>query len=223
MPEPQSATRLVLDQINALPHSNRALVICDVDEVILHLVSHLESYLKANDLVFLKHTYKFTGNIGHKEELTPLPGEEVRRHLIRFFDEESHRQQMVDGADTGLARIAETHEVILLTNLPGAHNKPIREKLLARMNIPYPVLTNSGPKGGAVAALSKGRPNPVIFIDDSPANHASVNASLPSASLVQFIADDRFRGSMEPAPHIDLLTGNWSETADFIAASIKDI
>ncbi|MDN3718959.1 hypothetical protein QW131_06405 [Roseibium salinum] len=87
-------------------------------------------------------------------------------------------------------------EIVLLTNLPGGHNKPAREQLLSGMGIPYPVLTNSGPKGGAVAALSAGRQGPLVFIDDSPTNHASVHASFPSAVQVQFVADPRFRTSL---------------------------
>ncbi len=222
MPEPHPASRNVLDQIAALPRSSRPLVICDVDEVVLHLIKHLEQYLEANALTFLKHTYKFNGNIARKQDRIALSSDELRRHLERFFDEECHRQEVVPGAQSGLARIADSHEVILLTNLPGAHNKAVREELLAGFGISYPVLTNSGPKGGAVAALSAGRPAPVVFIDDSPANHASVHASLPSARQIQFIADERFRNSIDREPHIDLLTGDWTETADFVAAIVEN-
>ncbi|WP_417688913.1 hypothetical protein [Roseibium sp.] len=222
MPEPHPASRHVLDQIEALPRSDRPLVICDVDEVVLHLIPHLERYLDTLGLAFLNHEYKFAGNIAQKADGTVVPKTLVSRHLADFFDAESHRQEMVPGADRALRQISKTHEVILLTNLPGGHNKPIREKLLAGMDIPYPVLTNSGPKGGAVAALAGGRPAPVVFIDDSPTNHSSVNASLPSASLIQFIADERFRSNVAPEPHIDLLTGDWQETADFIASLLEN-
>lgn len=223
MPEPHLASRHVLDQIERLPRSDRPLVICDVDEVILHMIQHLERYLDAQGLRFLQHTYRFNGNIAPKESSTALADQDVRRHLLQFFDEESHRQEMVAGADEGLAQISQTHEVVLLTNLPGDHNKPIRERLLAGMGISYPVLTNSGPKGGAVAALSAGRPAPVVFIDDSPTNHASVHASLPSARLVQFVADDRFRQSIAPEPHIDLLTGDWQETVNFVRDLLETV
>ncbi|WP_417671428.1 hypothetical protein [Roseibium sp.] len=221
MPEPDTPSRHVLDQIEALAPSDRPLVICDVDEVVLHLIPHLERYLNDNGLMFVRHTYKFTGNIAQKQNGNVLTKQLTRLHLEQFFDTESHRQEMVPGADTALKKISDTHDVILLTNLPGSHNKPIREELLAGMGISYPVLTNSGPKGGAVAALARGRPNPVVFIDDSPTNHTSVNATLPSASLIQFIADDRFRNNMQREPHIDLLTGDWRETADFIVSSLE--
>lgn len=223
MPEPHPPSPEVLTQIRALPRSGKPLVVCDVDEVILHLVQPIERHLNAQGFGFIEHKYKFHGNIAPLGSQTPLADEEVTRQLHTFFDRESHRQPPVEGAAEGLARITGTHEVVLLTNLPGAHNKPVRERLLADLGIHYPVLTNSGPKGGAVAALAAGRPAPVVFIDDSARNHASVKASLPSAVLIRFIADQRFRRSVEPEAHIDLLTGDWHETADFVASILERI
>jgi len=220
MPEPTPVLPEVLAQIQALPASSRPLIICDVDEVVLHLIVHLEDYLNAQDLMFLNHAYRLTGNIGRRSDRQPLGADDVRRHLLTFFDEVSHRQDMVSGADAALNGLAETWDIVLLTNLPGGHNKPAREKLLGGMGIDFPVLTNSGPKGGAVAALAAGRPAPVVFIDDSPTNHTSVNASLPAARQIQFIADPRFRATMQPADHIDLLTGDWQETAAFIGDTL---
>ncbi|MEP1934857.1 MAG: hypothetical protein ABJJ37_26590 [Roseibium sp.] len=216
MPEPTPVLPGVLAQIRNLPTSTRPLIICDVDEVILHMILHLEDYLTAQGFVFLNHEYRLTGNIAAKDSKIPLSAQQVRNHLTRFFDEESHRQTMVPEADIALRSLSDDWDIVLLTNLPGHHNKSTRETLLAGMNIPYPVVTNSGPKGGAVAALSAGRSNPVVFIDDSPTNHTSVQASLPSSTQIQFIADQRFLKSVEPENHIDLLTGDWQETAAFI-------
>lgn len=218
MPEPTPVLPEVLSQIRALPVSNRPLIICDVDEVILHMISHLEDYLHDNGMYFLNHTYRLTGNIARHGEEAPIAADQVKTHLNTFFDEVSHRQSMVADADAVLAALSEHWDIVLLTNLPGSHNKPARESLLSGMGIPYPVLTNSGPKGGAVAALAGGRSHPVVFIDDSPTNHRSVQASLPSAVQVQFIADQRFLNSIEPEAHIDLLTGDWRETCRFIEA-----
>lgn len=220
MPDPTPVLPEVLSQIKALPMSERQLIICDVDEVVLHLIKHLEDYLNERDLVFLKHEYRLTGNIGHRTEQTVLPAADVRKHLLRFFDETSHNQDLVFGADTALQGLADSWDIVLLTNLPGGHNKPAREKLLAGLGVPYPVITNSGPKGGAVAALAARRTGPIVFIDDSPTNHSSVHASLPASVKIQFIADHRFRAAAEPETHIDLLTGDWQETADFIRAIV---
>lgn len=218
MPEPTPVLPEVLAQIRALPASDRPLIICDVDEVILHLIAPLEEYLAANGLRFLDHTYRFTGNIAPLGADTPVAADQVRHHLLAFFDAYSHRQSMVANANAALEELSVDWEIVLLTNLPGAHNKPVRETLLGGMGIPYPVLTNSGPKGGAVAALAGGRQHPVVFIDDSPTNHRSVQASLPTSVQIQFIADPRFLNSIDPEPHIDLLTGDWGETSRFIKA-----
>ncbi|WP_420336811.1 hypothetical protein [Roseibium sp.] len=216
MPEPTPILPEVLDQIRALPASENRLIICDVDEVILHLIRHLEDYLHERELLFLNHEYRLTGNIGRLADQSVLSAEEVRAHLLAFFDEISHAQDLVDGADRALEALAEHWDIILLTNLPGSHNKPAREKLLGSMGVPFPVVTNSGPKGGAVAALAANRSGPVVFIDDSPTNHTSVQASLPSSVQIQFIADERFLAATRPDGHIDLLTGDWQETAAFI-------
>jgi len=216
MPEPTPVLPEVLAQIRGLPVSDRPLIICDVDEVILHLIAPLEAYLADNGLRFLSHSYRFTGNIAPIGTNTPVPADQVRNHLMTFFDTFTHRQTMVTHANTVLEELSADWDIVLLTNLPGAHNKPARETLLGGMGIPYPVLTNSGPKGGAVAALAGGRSQPVVFIDDSPTNHSSVQATLPASIQIQFIADDRFLKLVEPEPHIDLLTGDWRETSRFI-------
>ncbi|SHM04557.1 hypothetical protein [Roseibium suaedae] len=216
MSEPTPPSRAILDQIALLPASRRPLVVCDVDEVILHLIRPLERYMAAIGLCFLSSTYKLTGNIARQDTRTALNAQEARRVIETFFDTECRHQEMVEGADEALHRVSSLADVVLLTNLPGSHNKPVRQTLLAQMGITYPLLINSGPKGGAVAALAAGRPEPVVFIDDSPTNHSSVHASLPSARLIQFVADSRFRGSLDIEPHISLLTGDWGQTADFI-------
>ncbi|MCV0428791.1 MAG: hypothetical protein K5905_25335 [Roseibium sp.] len=218
MPEPTPVLPEVLAQIRSLPSSDRPLIICDVDEVILHMILHLEDYLHARDLMFLKYEYRLTGNIGGRKDGTLVPADEVRKHLLMFFEEICHRQEMVPGANSALEHLARDWDIVLLTNLPGVHNKPIREQLLSGLGIPFPVVINSGPKGGAVAALASGRTTPVVFIDDSPGNHASVQASYPAAVQVQFIADPRFLKTTEQTGHIDLLTGDWDETARFIGA-----
>jgi len=218
MPEPQAASRAILDQISALPPSSRPLVICDVDEVVLHLVRHLRTYLEDNGFKLLKQEYKLTNNIAEKASQSALPADAVKRLLQDFFDTQSHAQDLVKGADKTLHALAEDWDVLFLTNLPGAHNRPIREKLLASYGFSFPVLVNSGPKGGAVSALFAGRKEPVVFIDDSPTNHTSVQASLPSAIQIQFIADEPFRSNMTQEAHVDLLTGDWADTLSFINA-----
>lgn len=222
MSDLHAPAREVLDQIAALPAtSGRPLVICDVDEVVFHMIAHLETFLAARDMGFLRHAYQLTGNIARKDSDTPIGQDEVRRMLLEFFAETSDKQSPVEGAATALERLSADCEVIFLTNLPGSANKPARERLLASHGMPYPVVTNSGPKGGAAAALSAGRGRPVIFIDDSPQNLKSVNLCLPETHLIQFVADDRFRAALDPLPTVGLLTGDWQETTGHILTILE--
>ncbi|MBO0344745.1 hypothetical protein [Roseibium limicola] len=218
MPEPHPVLPETLSQIRQIPASDRPLVVCDVDEVILHLIRPMEAYFADLGLVFMQRVYKLTGNIARRGENVPIAADEVRRHIHTFFDAFVHAQEVVQGAPQALRQLARNMDIILLTNLPGTHNRAARETLLKSADIDYPMITNSGPKGGAVAALSAGRQSPIVFIDDSTVNQASVHASLPTAKLIQFIADDSFRTAHLPADHIDLLSGDWAETTAFIEA-----
>lgn len=222
MSELHAPAREVLDQIRALPASSgRPLVICDVDEVVFHMIAHLETFLADRDMGFLRHAYQLTGNIARKDSDTPVGQDEVRRLLLEFFAEVSDRQTAVDGAAAALERLSADCEVVFLTNLPGSANKPARERLLASHGMPYPVVTNSGPKGAAAAALSAGRGRPVVFIDDSPQNLKSVHLCLPETHLVHFIADARFRAAVDPLPMAGLLTGDWQETTRHILSILE--
>lgn len=222
MSELHAPAREVLDQIRALPASSgRPLIICDVDEVVFHMIAHLETFLAERDMGFLHHAYQLTGNIARKDSDTPIGQDEVRRLLLEFFADVSGRQTAVDGAAAALERLSADCEVVFLTNLPGSANKPARERLLARHGMPYPVVTNSGPKGAAAAALSAGRGRPVVFIDDSPQNLKSVHLCLPETHLVHFIADARFRAAVDPLPMAGLLTGDWQETTRHILTILE--
>ncbi len=140
----------------------------------------------------------------------------VRRMILEFFEAHAGNQRLVPGAADALRSLSQLADIVLLTNLPGSANKPVRQALLASHGISYPLITNRGPKGGAVAALAAGRRQPVVFIDDSPSNLRSVRASLADAVLIQFIADKRFLDKAEPLDGLHLKTNDWSRTRAYI-------
>jgi len=213
MNEPTPASREALVQIEALAYSDAPLIICDVDEVVLHMIRHLETYLADHGLSFIEHKYRLTGNIAEHGTQTPVSEATVKHHLHAFFDSHSGHQDLVDGADQALKDLSGEWDIVFLTNLPGVHNKPVRERVLGGFGLPFPVVTNTGAKGGAASALSAGRRGPVAFIDDSPGNLKSVRTSLPTAHLVHFVADDRFLANSEDVPGVSLKTGDWRQTA----------
>ncbi|MEH0072280.1 hypothetical protein V6L77_21680 [Pannonibacter sp. Pt2-lr] len=129
--------RGVLDQIALLPRSPRPLIICDVDEVVLHMILHLEEFLAAHGLVFLAYSYRLTGNIAEEASGRVLAADEVHRLVQAFFEDIADRQTIVDGAAPALTRLSEAFEIVFLTNLPGVANKPLREKLLAAHGLTF--------------------------------------------------------------------------------------
>ncbi len=203
-------------QISALPASTRPLLICDVDEVVLHLVRHLEEMMQERGLAFQSYVYRLTGNILDTRSGKLADDTETHDLLQEFFDSYVSRQSMVTGASTALESLSEDMDVVFLTNIPGSSNKPVREKLLASYGMNYPVIANHGAKGPAAAALSARRELPLVFIDDAGQNLTSVRENVANVTLIQFIADSRFRANVKATPGISLLTGDWAETAAYI-------
>lgn len=215
MSEPHSIEPATLAQIRAIPRGSGPLVICDIDEVVLHFIVHLEDYLAERGFSFITHRYQLAGNIAGPDGR--LAADDIVKRLVQeFFDANAGNQKPIPGAAEALSSLSRLAEVVLLTNLPGPANKPVRQALLASHGISFPLITNRGPKGGAVAALAAGRRRPVVFIDDSPSNLRSVRATLADAILIQFIADQRFLDQAEPLDGLHLKTNDWRQTRAYI-------
>lgn len=221
MAEPTPALAETLRQIETLDTSERPLVVCDVDEVALHFIAHLEEHLESLGLAFLSHDYKLTGNIADRNG-APLPSDEIKGLLQTFFDTWTHRQQPVEGAPQALRRLSQDADIVFLTNLPGAWNRDTRARTLSQHGMQYPVITNTGPKGGAVAALAAGRPGPVVFIDDSPQNIRSVQTTLADCILIHFVADKRFFATSDTIAGVHLKTDDWSAVEAYISRCLSD-
>lgn len=220
MADPSPADPATLAQIRRLPHSIRPVVVCDVDEVVLHFIRHLEIFLDRQGFAFAEPVYRLKGNIRRRDG--SLADDATVQSLIAgFFEDECGNQQLVDGAAEALDALSASADIVLLTNLPGAANRPVRQRLLAEYGIAYPLVTNVGPKGGAVAAIASGRSGPLVFIDDSPLNIRSVRASLAGAVLVHFVADPRFLASCEPIEGVGLKTNDWAEVRTYIEALLQ--
>ena len=220
MAEPTTADPHALAQIAELPRANRPLIICDVDEVVLHFIPHLEIFMGEQGYRFTDQRYRLTGNIVANDG-KPASKDAVRALLTGFFDAHTASQRPVDGAARALAALSNRADIVLLTNLPGRHNKPVRERLLADHGIRFPLVTNSGPKGGAVSALAAGRRKPVVFIDDSPTNLRSVQSSYSRATLIQFIADERFLAAADPIEGIHLKTNDWHHACTYLEGLLE--
>ena len=211
---------ITLAQLETLAFSGRPLVICDVDEVIVHFTRDFESYIGLEDLWLDTSSFALNGNIKCRNTGRPAEDARVATLIDRFFEERTRHMETIDGAVDSLLHIGEVADVVLLTNLPhtaGDH----RRANMADHGLPYPVVTNSGPKGPAIRDLLRraGRKD-AVFIDDSPQYLSSAYEHAPEVHLVHFLHDDRFARHIEPLDFVSLRTGQWSEAKPHIMGLI---
>ena len=127
----------------------------------------------------------------YRETAQPVDDHSLRQHFADFFDQEAHQLEPIDGAAAALADLAQVANVLMLTNLSEQYRQARIQNLLDH-GMPYPVVSNQGPKGPAVEAITAGHDQPIIFIDDIPNYLRSVSDTCPKVTLVHFMQDDRF-------------------------------
>lgn len=197
-------------QIGKLPIGKRPLVICDVDEVIVHFTRELESYLEKRELRLHTTSFALSGNIVRMASGQALASSEVQQLIESFFVDHAHDMEPIAGAVESLLHIGELADVVLLTNLPDKASEA-RRRNMSEIGLGFPVVTNSGPKGPAVKSLARRSGGAVVFIDDSPSFITSAFEHAPEVHLVHFLQDERFAQHAEPLEFVSLRTGSWTE------------
>lgn len=198
---------------------DRALVICDVDEVVVHFLKGLEAFLAERDLWLDPGSFALNGNIRRLSDNAPLAVDDLGPLLMDFFAARTRTLEAIAGAAEALADIASSADVVMLTNLPEEFRAD-RIANLAGHGIPYPVVTNAGPKGPAIRSLAAGRRAPVIFIDDNHGYLLSAREHSPETHLVHFLQDPRFGRHVGHFDYVSLRTDNWSEARTHVATLI---
>ncbi len=194
---------------------NRPLLICDVDEVVVHFIQSLEAHLHENDCWLDTSSFALNGNVRKKVSNEPVETGHLWELLADCFEARTRIMDPIVGASESLSALSAHTEIVMLTNLPERYKEDRVANLLDH-GMPYPVVSNSGEKGPAVRALLKGMPHTTFFIDDSPNNIRSVGESCPDVHLVHFIPDARFARHVEPLDGVALRTDTWTDTHSFI-------
>ena len=207
-------------QLATVSLSGRPLVICDVDEVVVHFTRDFEAYIARHGLHFTFSSFALNGNILSIETGTAASEAIVGQLVSDFFEDRTRHMEPIDGAVESLLHIGETADIVLLTNLPHTAGDHRRENL-ASLGLNFPVVTNSGPKGPAINDLVSRAAKPCVFIDDSPAFIASAYDHAPGVHLVHFLHDDRFARHIEPLDYVSLRTGRWTEAKPHILELIS--
>lgn len=213
MTKPDSAVAEQLDTIELVP--DRPLIICDVDEVIVHFLRGLERHLNRNGYWLDASSFALNGNIRAHENGEPADTDTVGDLLLGYFDDNVTAMEMIDGARDALKALEAYADIIMLTNLPPRY-RDARIRNLNGHGLDYPVIANVGPKGPTVEIMLARHTQTVVFIDDSPNNLMSVAAHTPHVDLVHFIQDPRFAKVAPPVGDVLLRSDNWAETHAFL-------
>ena len=201
---------------------HRPLVICDVDEVVVHFTSALEIFLTHRKMWLDTSSFALNGNVRRTGSNEPVADEVVARLIDEFFHDHTMELRAIDGAIAALQNLARQSTIIMLTNLPH-HARDKRIENLRSHGLHFPVVTNSGPKGPAIRHLASQTRETVVFVDDSPGFIRSAREHAPDVHLIHFIQDERFARHMETHEFVSLRTGRWDEALPHIKLLISDV
>ncbi|WP_138379679.1 hypothetical protein [Luteithermobacter gelatinilyticus] len=208
-----------IKQINLDPE--RALIISDADEVLLHFTELLDNFLRKRGMYLRLESYKLAGNIRYLDSDVAFPVAELERLLDDFFDYSVDRQHLVDGARENLDRLSENCEVVILTNIPHAFAERRRD-LMKKHGLDYPLVSSSGLKGPVAREIAAPTRKPVIFIDDIARHITSVAEHVPHSLRLHFIAHEGLRRIADPAPDSHHRCDHWDEIRHHVEQHIQE-
>ena len=198
---------------------DRPLIVCDVDDVVLHFFAPFLLFIDAEGHEFLPRSFRLTGNIISKANGTALEEKDVHRLIEAFFEAQEQWQTPLDRVIDTLGDFSKDADIVFLTAMPPQFSAQ-RRRLLDRLSLVYPLLASLQPKGPIVRSLHGRRTLPVAFVDDMAHNLHSVGEHVPDCLLVN-LKPDSIVHRMAPAAAAGIIAANeWSQAAPLIQAHI---
>lgn len=195
--------------------NRRPLIICDVDDVVVHFLRGFDALLADLDHEIVANSFSLGGNVLHRQTRQEMSDEAVSRLIDDYFVAKTEFMEAIDGAVASLNALSEKASVVMLTNLPH-HAREKRIRNLQSHGLHFPVITNSGPKGPAIKNLENRTSGPVVFVDDSPSFVQSSYEHAPDVKIVHFLHDERFAKLHQPFEFVSRTTGTWSDARHHI-------
>ena len=200
----------------------KPLLICDCDEVLLHMVRHFGVWLRErHDIAFDLKGGDFANSMSRADG-SRIETTEMWALIGGFFPDEMERQTLVPHAGEALAEIAKIADIVILTNL-GDHCRDARIAQLATFGIEHRVETNQGGKGDPVARLVAEHGNPVtVFVDDLGVHHESVAKHAPQVHRLHMVSEPDLAPHIKPAPFAHARIDDWRAAQDWITARFAE-
>lgn len=195
----------------------KPLLICDCDEVLLHMVRHFGTWLgETHDIDFAIAGGDFASSMTRRGGGPALTREDMWGMLDGFFPDEMDRQTLVPHAREALAALSEAADIVILTNLQDQCRQP-RIDQLAKFGIDHRVECNQGGKGEPVARLVAEHGNPVtVFVDDLAVHHESVAKHSPGVHRLHMVSEPSLAPHVPKAPAAHARIDDWNDAEVWI-------
>ena len=192
----------------------RPLIVVDADEVLLRFVDGFDRFLQARSLYLDLGTYRLHGNVKRRQDGVSVLDVEVTA-LLEEFRHDLDTLEPVEGASEALRHLSTRADVVVLSNI-NPNQATARRRNLDASGLPFPLVCNSGPKGGAAKALATRAGRPVFFVDDIPAHLTSVAEAVSHAILIHLVGDERLKPILPQCPQAHLRASGWIEAARYM-------
>ena len=155
--------------------------------------------------------------------MEPVENMDMSKIMPDFFSSETAQLELVKHTKKVLQRLSKFLQIVVLTNLPHK-DKGKREIAMIKNNLNFPVITNSGSKGGAVKKILKKINAVSFFIDDMPLNIDSVSKECSETHCIHFLQDERINKLMPSPKSATIKLNNWLDVENYIMKNLeKDI
>lgn len=195
----------------------KPLLICDCDEVLLHMVRHFSAWLdEAHDVDFDVSNHDWP-NAMKRRDGGELTHEAMWGFLDGFFPGQMERQTLVPYAREALTMLAERADIVILTNLQD-HCRAPRIAQLDTHGIVHRVECNQGGKGRPVARLVEEHGAGVtVFVDDLAQHHESVARAAPQVFRLHMVSEPAMAPHVPAAPHAHARIDDWRDAQRWIS------
>ena len=202
----------------------RPLIVCDCDEVLLHMVAPFRDWLaETQGVIFEMRSNSFAEAMRRTDSGETLEQTEIWRLLGAFFDTEMGSQTAIDGAVAAMRELSQSADVVVLTNLPDSH-RDSRQAQLETHGIVAQVYTNQGPKGPALQKIiEEYRPSHTFFIDDLPQHHRSARETVGNVTTLHLCGEPLLAPHIDcahEAGHADARIDSWAEALPWLLAQL---
>ncbi|MEL6792922.1 MAG: HAD family hydrolase [Pseudomonadota bacterium] len=211
----------VLEELEAAEVARgRPLIAVDADEVLVHFAEHFAEFCEKRGFAFALVEYRLDNALRHADG-TPLTRDEITPLIWEFIETQTRWQRPIDGAAAALDRLQASAQIVVLTNAP-AKVREDRVANLADLGMPWPVVMNEGGKGRALKWLADRADAPVVFIDDSVAQHGSAAKHAPEVMRFHMVVPDLLKPVIGAAEGADARLHGWDEATAAIAEALTN-